>query len=347
MIPLRNTKALFLMLGITLIGLYACKSEVKSTIEAVVVENVDPATLVGEETQLLLDYLVELGDYVNSRSFPSLIKAASVNEALGTGQLIVDIRSQQAYANGHIKGATNINFNDLLSYFESEIVPFEYDKIILVSEAGQVSSYATCILRLMGYGNVYSMRWGMSAWNNDFASTGWKSFVGSDFEDKLVSDNSTKALVQKMPELNTGKTTGEEVLLERAKLLFAEGPDPAHLKASDVFAATESFYVMNYIRKDKYEAGHIPGAIRYKPQSTLGIVTEMSTIDQDKPSVVYCGTGHNSGFVTAYLRLFGYDAKTLIYGNNGFMYNKMLAEKETLSWLPFTDEEVNDFPYIR
>ena len=26
---------------------------------------------------------------------------------------------------------------------------------------------------------------------------------------------------------------------------------------------------MNYIRKDKYDAGHIPGAIRYKPKGTL------------------------------------------------------------------------------
>ena len=53
----------------------------------------------------------------------------------------------------------------------------------------------------------------------------------------------------------------------------------------------------------------------------------MSTIPKDKEVVVYCETGHNSGFVTAYLRLFGYNAHTLSYGNNSFMDDKMVAEK--------------------
>ena len=61
--------------------------------------------------------------------------------------------------------AVNKRFEDLPSYFESGIKPFEYDRIILVSEDGQQASYTTCLLRLMGYGNVYAMRWGMSGWN--------------------------------------------------------------------------------------------------------------------------------------------------------------------------------------
>jgi hypothetical protein len=63
--------------------------------------------------------------------------------------------------------------------------------------------------------------------------------------------------------------------------------------------------------------------------------------------VIYCGTGHNSGFATAYLRLLGYDARTLKYGNNGFMYDKMIRERTALSWLPFTVDDVNDFPVVK
>jgi hypothetical protein len=51
--------------------------------------------------------------------------------------------------------------------------------------------------------------------------------------------------------------------------------------------------------------------------------------------------------VTAYLRLFGYDAKTLSFGNNGFMHGKMVKEKAALSWLPFTEEEVHDYPVVK
>ena len=335
------------LLGVIVVSLISCDSGMKDKKQKAIVQSVDPAALVGSETKLLLDYLNELGDYVNSRSFPSLIKAESVHEGIGKDQLILDIRPEDLFEQGHIKGAVRIDFSSLPQYFESEIVPFEFDKIIIVSEDGQASSYATGLLRLMGYGNVYSMRWGMSGWNNDFAMNHWFKAIGSAYQNKLVTEVSEKAKSQKFPELNTGKTTGEAVLLDRVNKLFAEGSDVADVTAREVFANTSNYYIMNYIRRDKYEAGHIPGAIRYKPQATLGIVTAMSTIPQDKQSVVYCGTGHNSGFVTAYLRLFGYDAHTLIYGNNAFMYDKMVAERSTLSWLPFSEEEVKDYEYVK
>jgi rhodanese-related sulfurtransferase len=73
----------------------------------------------------------------------------------------------------------------------------------------------------------------------------------------------------------------------------------------------------------------------------------MSTIPLDKTIVVYCGTGHSSAFATAYLRLFGYDARTLRYGNNSFMHNRMIAKKEALSWLPFSEADVNNFPVVK
>ncbi len=343
---MKNTFIGYFLLCALAVSFFSCKSDKKDKKEESVVQPIDEAALLGTETKLLLDYLVELGDYVNSRGFPSMIKAASVYEGIGESQLIVDIRTEESFTKGHIKGAVRVDFSDLPIFFESEIIPFELDKIIIVSEDGQSSSYATGLLRLMGYGNVYSMRWGMSGWNIDFARDNWLKAIGSGYQDKLVKDVYEHAAVRKLPELNTGKNSGEEILLHRVNKLFEEGSDVVHITANEVIANTRNYYIMNYIRRDKYEAGHIPGAIRYKPQATLGIIAAMSTIDQDKESVVYCGTGHNSGFVTAYLRLFGYNALTLIYGNNAFMYDKMLEERSTLSWLPFTEDEIKDYQYV-
>jgi len=87
--------------------------------------------------------------------------------------------------------------------------------------------------------------------------------------------------------------------------------------------------------------------VRYKPEGTLGFIDEMASIPIDKTVVVYCGTGHLSGFATAYLRLFGYDARTLKYGNNSFMHEKMVKQRAVLSWLPFTEAEVNNFPVVK
>ena len=232
-------------------------------------------------------------------------------------------------------------------YFETGIKPFEYDKIIMVCEDGQVSSYTTCLLRLMGYGNVYSMRWGMSAWNDTFAKEGWLKGVSGKYESALETIVNEKPAAKGMPELGTGKSTGEEIGAARFNKLFEEGASNILISADEVFSNPQKYFVINLERKDKYEDGHIPGAVRYKPEATLGFTEEMATIPSDKTVVVYCGTGHNSGFATAFLRLFGYDARTLKYGNNSFMYDKMVRERVSLSWLPFTSAEVNNFETVK
>lgn len=302
---------------------------------------------VGNETTLLLKDLKENGDYVNSKVFPSLIKASIVNESLGKNILVVDLRTSKQFSEGHIKSAVNKKFEDLPSYFETGIKPFEFDKIIMVSEDGQVSSYATCLLRLMGYGNVYSMRWGMSAWNDKFAKEGWLKGVSGKYEANLESKVNERPNAITMPELNTGLSAGSEIGMARFRKLFEEGTGNILITADDVFSNPQKYYIINLERKDKYEDGHIPGSVRYKPEGTLGYIDEMASIPTDKPVVVYCGTGHNSGFATAYLRLFGYDAHTLKYGNNGFMHDKMVKQRTLLSWLPFTTEDVNNFEVVK
>jgi rhodanese-related sulfurtransferase len=321
------------------------KKEVKTEEKPVVVAAAPVS--VGNETSLLLKDLEANGDYVNSKEFPSLIKASLVFDNLGKKMLVIDLRPSADFKKGHIKTAVNKRFEDLPSYFESGIKPFEYDRIILVSEDGQLASYTTCLLRLMGYGNVYAMRWGMSGWNVKLAEEGWLKAVSGKYEDKLELKDNPMPPAKGMPELKTGKSTGEEIGSSRFAGIFKEGISGIMISADEVFAHPEMYYIINYERKDKYENGHIPGAVRYKPDGTLGIISEMATIPLDKPVVVYCGTGHNSGFVTAYLRLFGYDARTLSFGNNGFMFDKMVAQKAALSWLPFTKAESHDYPVVK
>lgn len=303
--------------------------------------------VVGNEISLLLKDLVANGDYVNSQVYPSLIKASIVHENLGKNILVVDLRSPKLFSEGHIKSAVNKRFEELPSYFEKGIKPFTFDKIIMVCEDGQVSSYTTSLLRLMGYGNVFSMRYGMSAWNGKYAKAGWLKGLSGKYEANLANTVNERPSTSAMPELNTGKATGEEIGAERFRKLFEDGTGEILLTADEVFGDPGKYFIINLERKDKYEDGHIPGAVRYKPEATLGFIDEMASIPYDKTVVVYCGTGHNSAFATAYLRLFGYDARTLKYGNNSFMYDKMVKQRTALSWLPFTSADVNNFEVVR
>lgn len=302
---------------------------------------------INAEAQALLDYLNKSGDYVNSREFPSIIKASSVHDELDSNIKIIDLRDAETFKNGHIKNAVNVNFSKLPDFFANNLTSTDYDKIILVCYAGQIASYATLLMRLMGYNNVYSMKWGMSSWNKDFANDWWLKKVSGKYEDELEQTINDKADQADLPYLSTGKSTGKEIFDARIKDIFEAGTGSIFTSADAVFNNPQNYYVINYDRRDKYEDGHVPGSIRYKPNGTLGIVDEMETIPADKEIVTYCQTGQNAGFVTAYLRLFGYNAKSLIFGNNAFMHDKMVANVSTLAWSPFTDAEIENYAYAK
>lgn len=336
--------------GIILAVLISCSGGANKPKQAETVATSEPkvtVVAVNDESQKLLKYLEESGDYVNGRNFPSLIKASVVNSELAGKIKIIDLRSPEAFAKGHIKGAVNVEFSKIPDYFTNVIKPFEYDKIVMVCYAGQIASYTTSLLRLMGYGNVYALRWGMSGWNKDFAADSWLKGISDKYESNLETAENERPALSDFPLMNTGKSTGEEILATRFNSLFATGYADAFISADQVFEQPTNFYTVNFERKDKYDAGHIPGAVRYKTNGTLGIIPEMESIPTGKDVVVYCGTGHNSGFVTAYLKLFGYRAKTLMYGNNAFMHSKMIKDKALLSWLPFTEAEIENFPYVK
>lgn len=303
-----------------------------------------PVLLVGEETQLLLDYLAEQGDIVNSRDFPSFITAAALYELLDSNTLVIDLRQPDDYSAGHIRGAVNVSFNDLPAFFGSDPGTGGYSRVAITCSDGQASAYATSLLRLQGYNNVYSLKWGMSSWNSSTAERGWAGALSSGYQDRLETGDIERKPPYRMPELNTGKNSGGDIAAERFRKLFAEDISSIFIEPGELFTNPGEYFVINYDRRDKYESGHIPGAMRYKPGSTLGFVEEMSTIDPEARVVTYCSTGQNAGYVTAYLRLMGYDAYSLNHGNNGFMYDRMVAEQSTLSWTIFTPGEVNDFP---
>ena len=337
---------LILLTAFVILTLSACKNktnEYKQNNQEVISK---PA-VIGDETTMLLKYLEESGDYVNSKEFPSLIKASVVKESLENNILVIDLRPDSEFSKGHIKGAVNIQFTGLPDFLEKNIKPFEYDKLILVCEDGQVSSYTASLLRLMGYGNVFAMRWGMSSWNKDYAADGWLKGVSGKYESSLEVTVNEKPSPFAMPELKTGMTSGESVADFRFNKLFSEGVGNILISSDEVFKNPQHFFIINLERKDKYEDGHVPGAVRFKPEATLGFTGEMASIPFDRRVVVYCGTGHNSGFATAYLRLLGYDARTLKYGNNGFMHDKMVKQKTALSWLPFSADDINDFDVVK
>ena len=77
--------------------------------------------------------------------------------------LIVDVREQEEYFSGHIKGATNVR-RELLETTASEIAPDRTVTILVYSAAGNQGALAADSLQKLGYLNVFSLKGGLSGW---------------------------------------------------------------------------------------------------------------------------------------------------------------------------------------
>ena len=89
----------------------------------------------------------------------------------------------------------------------------------------------------------------------------------------------------------------------------------------------DSYYIVNYWPVAEYDQGHVEGSIQYTPKNDLKLATFIKTLPTNKIIVVYCYTGQTSAQVATYLRLLGYDAKSLQFGANRLFYETVPASK--------------------
>jgi rhodanese-related sulfurtransferase len=274
----------------------------------------------------LISYIERSGDVVNGPDIPALISAPELYYLLDSSIYIIDTRTTEEFADAHIPGSVNVQFTQLLDYFENKIDPNSFKDIVLVCNAGQTASYATSILRLLGYDNVYSLRWGFSSWHEETAGKRWVQRASNKYSELLERTSNIKNQPGEYPVIQTDERFGYTILRERAHKLFSQGFNSITVDPDTLFYPDNNFYIINYWPIELYNIGHIPRAIQYQPKSSLKRNNHLNTLPTDKPIVVYCYTGQHSSFVTAYLRLLGYDARTLIYGANGFMHGVMVKQ---------------------
>ncbi len=77
---------------------------------------------------------------------------------------IVDVRTPEEFAEGHIGKAVNMNVND--NDFESKIATLDKEKPVMVyCRSGGRSAKAAGILKEKGFKHVYDLDGGMIGWN--------------------------------------------------------------------------------------------------------------------------------------------------------------------------------------
>ncbi len=268
-----------------------------------------------DEYALLSDYMkannMDLDKLATTTSFvlgAPADSAASV--AFLSAKYVMDLRSAADYATGHVNGAINVTFTNILTEAAKATKP-----ILVVCYTGQTATYASTLLRMYGYPDAVALKWGMSGWNSKYDkwTANCKDLNTSSNWNTTANEASTYA----SPTISTGQTTGDAILKARVEATVAAGFKS--IIPADVLAATSNYYVNNYISAEHYAGfGHVAGAVRVQP--LLLADNSIKKLNPSKEIVTYCYTGQTSGMVSAWLNVLGYNTKSMLWGLNGTVH---------------------------
>ncbi len=230
---------------------------------------------------------------------------------------IFDIRGANDFASGHIQGAKNVPFANILDEAEKAS-----KQILVVCYTGQTACYATSLLRLYGYPNTQSLKWGMSGWNSETAGS-WNNNTGD-----AAKGNSNWSYAAALsptvyddPELSSLSQDGAEILRQRVEDVVAGGFKTA--KGADVLANPANYFINNYFSAADFDGfGHMKNAYRIKEELQLdGDGYKALNSNNNANLITYCYTGQTSAVMTAWLRVLGYDAYSMTFGMNGVYHS--------------------------
>jgi rhodanese-related sulfurtransferase len=316
-------RILFLILSLSLVVFMSCSSD----------DGDDPPTEPGPTEAEMLQ---EVGDLYYTAY--TTITGRGVNTTMQTvfdnltdgddsnNPQIIDWRSSADYDLKHIKGAINISLGDLVDKVEDGTID-KSKEIVNVCYSGQSASIATATLNMLGY-DAQNLKFGMCGVTNDTnivkGTHRWDSQIAEDDYTLNKTDEGAPTTEYTFPVIETGAASAEEVI----KNQFSNTSSGWGVGFGDIKANPEDFFIINYWSASEYmNPGHIEGAYQFTPKSSLKSDEMLKYLPTDKTIAVYCYTGQTSAQIAAYLRMLGYDAKSIFYGVNGFAHDQMLENQ--------------------
>jgi rhodanese-related sulfurtransferase len=333
---MRELKKLFILLVLlpVMIGYVGCKE--KAT---------EPSPVINEAEELV-KYVESYNNYVYDAASFVLDAAAYRTDYLAKPTKIhtIDLRAAVDYNAKRLKGAKNVTLAGLRTHLAGVNLD-NFDRIVLVCYSGQTSAYAASLMRalypLAQANKIVSLKFGMSSIDSSFAQVYWLARRGSARVAQFVKkEPPAKPAKGDLPKITTGKTAGKAILEARVDSLLAAGFSPiATISEATVYANLTNYFIMNYWPVALFrDPGAIDGAYNYDPAGKpFLLANDLKTIPTNKVSVLYCYTGQTSAYVGAYLRLIGYDVKSLLYGANSMIYDVMVAKPVINAFIPATD----------
>jgi len=319
-----------------------------------------PFSVKTENSAKLLLYLEEEGDIINKLPIPVLTATEVYNNL--SNYLVIDLRENSVFLQGHIEGAKNMGNDSLFNYININYTRF--NKVVLVSASGQSAAYYSSLLNVAGFSNVYYMNFGMASWNVLFSSV-WIDRLNTDPEYSFFSHTDyDKRSYSSLPdiELTSSGETKKELLTQRIDSLIKEGFNEDYnsigSKATMIFSSWSNLHSNLYTicvgpmmlyNSSPFTTNtyHLVGTVLYQippGPADFRSVTYLQTLPSNETITIYSGTGQESAFYTAYLRLLGYDAKSILFGMNNIDYYMLLRADEIIPYA-FQPSTIMNYPF--
>ncbi len=294
-----------LVVGLLTITLTGCKEDSNEPLQS------EFETL----TQYMAQNGLDLPDILNGWVIAGSALTVDANDYSVPDYYIMDFRSAEDFATGHVKDAHNVAFADLLNEAENA----GSKPILAVCYTGQTAARAVGLLRLMGY-NAKSLKWGMSGWHADFEGK-WNANAGDYASPNWLESGDPPANETfTSPSFATNEVNGADILEARVRAVLTKAWT---VSKTDVLENPSSYFINNKWPLASWsEYGYINGAYRIDEDLNLN---GLNNLDPNKQCVTYCYTGQTSAITTAWLDVLGYNGRSLMFGANGIVHSKLLV----------------------
>lgn len=245
------------------------------------------------------------GYFANFPDSKHMINADALLERVKAGEslFILDIRSAEDYAAGHIQGAYNLPYATVATALDQ--LPDD-EEIFVYCYTGQTSSQTVALLNIAGKFATNIQK----GFNNGISQTeGYEDVITTEPSDLPDGDYPVdpaikEAITAYYEDAASNTFRSFNISVEQVKEL--------------VDAGSTDYTILSVRSAEDYAAGHIPGAINIP--FGAGMQENFSQIPADKPVIVYCYTGQTSSQTVAVLRMLGFEAYNMSQGmTNGWL----------------------------
>ena len=235
--------------------------------------------------------------FANYPSDKHVISVERFLEVLGSEEknCVIDLRSEEDYAKGHIEGAVNIPYGtavaDALEQIPNDVPVYVY------CYSGQTASQTVALLNLAGK-NAYNV------------SGGFDNGISK-------AENAAELFTKKESVLEEGSYPVEKELQQEIREYYQTATENGkfNMSAEKVKEALQNdeIYLVDIRSENDYLKSHIAGAKQNIPFGK-GMEKQLAKLPKDKKIVFQCYSGQTASQTVAIARMMGLDAYNLSGG---------------------------------